>query len=198
MPRTSNLHDDPMSLFDEAVAAAQGVFALLFGQRKAPDYFDFSTRGLLGSFVFLIVTISVPPYLSGAIATETVVIQPWQVVAAEIVIIGMQLLAASLLLRQMHRADAFVPYLVAGNWTAFYLGLASLLTAFLPGVGIIPLLVLVIAAVVILINTLRLVVTLSASQIVVFILAIMLANLIAVFAVAAFLPTEAIMGGPTT
>ena len=42
------------TLFEELTAAGRGVVALVVGDRRASDYFDFSRRGLYGSFIALL------------------------------------------------------------------------------------------------------------------------------------------------
>ena len=56
------------TLLEEMSAAARGCIALLMGDRKAASYFDFSQRGLAGSFVaFLVATLlnALSPLLFG-------------------------------------------------------------------------------------------------------------------------------------
>ena len=46
--------DTPTRFVDKALSAGRGVLALVVGDRKAPQYFDLSQRGLVGSFIALL------------------------------------------------------------------------------------------------------------------------------------------------
>jgi len=44
---------------EEALDAARGAWALVLGRQDAANYFDFSQRGLIGSFIALVLAIAV-------------------------------------------------------------------------------------------------------------------------------------------
>ena len=100
------------TFFDELVAAAQGSFALLTGDRKAPTYFDFGQRGLVSSFIAFLIAGALSAYgprllgfsmESGAASTGLFMSAMLYVLQAG---------AGWLVLRQFGRLDGFVPYIV--------------------------------------------------------------------------------------
>lgn len=161
-----------MTLIEEMMLAARGMVALLLGRRSAPEYFDLGLGGLAGSLVAFLAATAINcylPYLMGASVEE--VGPAWQAVLIILILIGSQILASALILNQFRRADGFVPYLVADNWTTFFVTLITIGVS-LTGVDSQVLLFVVgIAALLIRINNARLIVTLTPLQIVGFLLA---------------------------
>jgi hypothetical protein len=158
------------NFLEELMAAGRGVFSLVIGDRKAGSYFDFSQRGLYGSFIaFLVVTginAALPVVLgikdSGGIARSILMVA---------ILFAFQLGFSAIVLRQLKRMDGLVPYLVADNWATFFLTLISgaLAAAGIDGDPV--LIVLAIAVIVIEVNIARLIVTLSPLQIAMFLIA---------------------------
>jgi hypothetical protein len=152
-------------IWNEVASAGRGVAALLIGNRRASSYFDFSQRGLVGSFIaFLAVTLftTALPLLLGVEGARGSVLRATATVA---ILFGFQIAFSAILLRQVKRLDGLVPYLVADNWASFFITFASTLLGLL-GIGGEFLIVAVgIMVIVIEINIARLIVTLSAWQI---------------------------------
>ena len=158
------------TFLEELMAAGRGVAGLLIGDRRAGGYFDYSQRGLVGSFIaFLAVTginATLPVALgmrdSGGIARSVLMVA---------ILFGLQLAFSAIVLRQLKRLDGLVPYLVADNWATFFLTLISgaLAAAGIDGDPV--LIVLAIVDIVNEVNIARLIVTLSPLQIAMFLIA---------------------------
>lgn len=115
------------TLLDELSAAARGCVALLMGDRGAAGYFDFSQRGLAGSFVALLASqliIALAPLLLGAVMPSGTITRMLTVSAFAIVV---QIGISALLLRQFGRLDGLQPYLVADNWATLFITLLGLI-----------------------------------------------------------------------
>jgi len=166
------LPNRPTTIIEELVAAARGVVAIVMGDRRAASYFDFSRRGLAGSFIaFLVATVFsayLPQVTGGGDDSQ---IQTGKLLIMAVFLFGAQVGFSALVLRQLNRLDGFVPYLVADNWATFFLtAISTLLNAF--GLaGDFALIVLGILVLVVEINISRLIVTLSPWQIAMFLVA---------------------------
>lgn len=161
----------PTTIFEELGAAARGSVALIVGDRSAPQYFDFSLRGLAGSFIAFLVAIAFSAYLpvlTGAGDPEGSIARLLLMV---VLLFGIQIGCAALVLRQLKRLDGLVPYLVADNWATFFLTAISSLMAVTGLNGELALLVIGVGALVVEINISRLIVTLTPWQIVMFLAA---------------------------
>jgi len=158
------------TFIEELMAAGRGVFGLLIGDRRAGTYFDFSQRGLAGSFIaFLAVTglnAILPVILglkdSGGIARGVLMVA---------ILFALQLAFSAIVLRQLKRMDGLIPYLVADNWATFFLTLISGALAAAGVDGDPVLIVLAIVVIIIEVNIARLIVTLSPLQIAMFLIA---------------------------
>ena len=158
------------TFLEELMAAGRGVMGLLIGDRRAGSYFDFSQRGLAGSFIaFIAVTglnAVLPVFLGnkdpGGIARSVLMVA---------ILFALQLGFTAIVLRQLKRMDGLVPYLVADNWATFFLTLISgaLAAAGIDGDPV--LIVLAIVVIVVEVNIARLIVTLSPLQIAMFLVA---------------------------
>lgn len=158
------------TFFDELIAAAQGSFALLTGDRKAPTHFDFSQRGLVSSFIAFLIAGAISAYgpkllgfsaESGAASTGLMLSAMLYVLQAG---------AAWIVLRQFARLDGFVPYIVAFNWINLFASLITLVLLMV-GVGQFATIAVGVAALVVEVNIARLIVTLAPLQTVIFIVA---------------------------
>jgi hypothetical protein len=152
-------------------AAARGVLALIVGNRQAADNFDFSQRGLAGSFVaFLAVTAinAVLPSLLGASGPEA---SAFRSVASVAILFAFQIAFSVIALRQLKRLDGFVPYLVADNWATFFVTIVSTVMVMMGFGGDLAIIVIGILVIIIEINIARLIVTLSPLQIAIFLIA---------------------------
>lgn len=158
-------------MLDELVAAGRGCLALVRGDRSAPAFFDFSRRGLAGSFIALLVAQAVAAYgpvFFGA-HPEPGAITRGLFMAA--VLFVAQVACSALLLRQIGRLDGLVPYLVADNWAALYISLLSAVLTMLGFAGDFAILAIGILVLVVEVNIARIVVTLTGVQVVMFIVA---------------------------
>jgi len=152
------------------MAAGRGVIGLLIGDRRAGSYFDFSQRGLIGSFIaFLLITglnAALPVVLgvkeAGGIAQSIVMVA---------LLFVLQVGCSAIVLRQLKRMDGLVPYVVADNWATFFLTLISGALAAAGIAGDAVLIVLAIVVIVIEVNIARLIVTLTPLQIAMFLIA---------------------------
>ena len=164
------------TFLDELANAARGCFALLTGKREAATYFDFSQRGLAGSFIAFLLASALGafgPQLLGAPVAAGAATQGLTLGAILFVI---QIGVSYLVLRQMGRLDGFMPFLVADNWATFFTSIVSLILVRFGGPSDMVILVIGIVVIVVEINIARLIVTLSASQIAIFIVAQLVAS----------------------
>ncbi len=152
-------------------AAARGVWALLIGNRRAADHFDFSQRGLAGSFIAFLTVAAVQavlPSLLGVTGPEASVFRGMGMIA---ILFALQVGFSAIVLRQLKRLDGFVPYLVADNWATFFITVASTVMMLFGLTGEIAIIVIGILVIIIEINIARLIVTLPPLQIAMFLVA---------------------------
>ena len=163
---------------EEALDAARGAWALVLGRQDAASYFDFSQRGLIGSFIALVLAIAVSVFgpqllgvgpASGAAAGMTLLSG---------LLFALQIGAAYFVLQMMGRLDGFMPYLVADNWVNFYVSLIGAISIVLLGGSDIMLLVVGLLSIIIEINIARRIVTLAPVQIAIFIVAQVVAQFV--------------------
>lgn len=114
------------------MAAGRGVIALLIGDRQSAGFFDLTRRGLVTSFIALLIAAAIRafvPIIVGANHESALV----AVVRFGILEAG-QLLFVAIALRQMRRIDALVAYLLASNWVTFFVILINA-ALFAAGIG---------------------------------------------------------------
>jgi hypothetical protein len=158
------------TFIEEMMAAGRGVIGLLTGDRNAGSYFDLGQRGLLGSFIALLLVTAlnaVLPFVlgvgdGGGIARGVLMVT---------VLFGLQIAFSAIVLRQLKRLDGLVPYLVADNWATFFLTLISAAIAAAGLANDFTLIVLGIIVIIVEVNIARLIVTLSPLQIAMFLIA---------------------------
>lgn len=161
----------PTTLIEELTRAARGVAGLVIGDRKAPGYFDFSQRGLYGSFIAYLLILALnayAPILAGVPDSQGTVLRA---TLSNLILYGAQVAACALALRQLDRSSSFVPYLVANNWASFFFVVIALLVGLTSGGVGITLLILGILIIVVEINIARLVIGLTAMKVVLFLVA---------------------------
>jgi hypothetical protein len=125
------LPDRPSHIFEEMLAAARGIAAVAIGDRRAASFFDFTQRGLAGSFIAFLVATAISAYLPQLTGGASAAIPTSRLVLMASLLFAVQLGFSALVLRQLRRLDGFVPYLVADNWATFFVTLvSSLLTLF--------------------------------------------------------------------
>lgn len=166
------------TFLDELVEAARGCFALLTGNRQAPYHFDFSQRGLVGSFIALVIATAIGAFGSQMMGTTAPPGGATQLLLLGAIQFLIQLAASYLVLRQLGRLDGFVPFLVADNWATFFNSLLSLLLQLLGGSDDLVVIAIGIVVIIVEINIARLIVTLGPWQIALFIVAQLVAVLV--------------------
>jgi hypothetical protein len=147
------------NFLEELMAAGRGLMRLLVGDRRAGSYFDFSQRGLAGSFIALLIVAGLDAVLPLILSSkhDSIATSMFQLV----VIYAFQLGFTTLVLRQLRRMDALLPYMVSYNWLNFFATLI-LGAIFAAGIGAsIAILVIGVMAIVIEVNIARLIMTLS-------------------------------------
>lgn len=182
MPERSN------DIWSEVASAARGVVALVTGDRRASSYFDFSDRGLVGSFIaFLVVAMlnTAVPLVLGVPGTSGTV---FRAIATVIIVLALQIAAAAIVLRQLKRPDALVPYIVVDNWATFYLTIATTLLGLMGLGGELVFIATGIVIIIIMVNIARLVLTLTPWQIASFLVVQLISGVIALFVVSAVFP----------
>ncbi|MEQ8598493.1 MAG: hypothetical protein RLP98_01095 [Devosia sp.] len=163
---------------EEALDAARGAWALVLGRQDAANYFDFSQRGLIGSFIALLLAIAVSvfgPQLLG-VGSPTGAAAGMTLLSG--LLFALQIGAAYFVLQMMGRLDGFMPYLVADNWVNFYVSLIGAISIVLLGGSDIMLLVVGLLSIIIEINIARRIVTLAPVQIAIFIVAQVVAQFV--------------------
>ncbi|HWA18436.1 MAG TPA: hypothetical protein VG757_05520 [Devosia sp.] len=159
------------SFIEELMAAGRGVFGLLIGDRGASGYFDFSPRGLAGSFIAFLLVTALNAYVPLFLGVESAPGGITRAILMVALLFGLQVLFSAIVLRQLKRMDGLLPYLVADNWATFFLTLISTALAAAGITGDAVLVVLGIIVIIVEINIARLVVTLSPLQIAMFLVA---------------------------
>ena len=166
------------TFLEEALAAARGAWALVLGRPDAARHFDFSLRGVLGSFIALVLAVAVSvfgpqllgvPSPNGAAAGMTLL---------SALLFALQIGAAYVVLHMLGRLDGFLPYLVADNWVNFYVSLIGALSIVLLGGSDVLLLAVGLISIIVEINIARRIVTLAPMQIAIFIVAQVAAQLV--------------------
>lgn len=158
-----------MTFLEEAALAARGLLALLTGRRDAPRYFDLGPRGLAGSFLAYLAALLINAYLPPLMGWSTE--SAWSSVLISLLLFLTQTGLGALALQQFGRLDGLMPYLVADNWSTFFVTMVSLVLAMFGLSGDVSLVILGLLILVIEINIARLIVTLSPLQIAAFLIA---------------------------
>ena len=151
------------------MAAGRGVISLLVGDRQAGSYFDFSRRGLAGSFIALLLITALNAILPIILGNEAESIT--RNVVMVVLLFVLQLGCSAIVLRQIGRLDGLVPYLVADNWATFFLTLVMSAIAAAGFTSDFTLVVLAVVVIFVEVNIARLIVTLPPLQIAMFIIA---------------------------
>lgn len=175
-------------MWNEVVSAGRGVLALIIGDRRAASYFDFSQRGLVGSFIaFLAVMLfnTGVPLLLGVPGMNGLVLRA---AATGGIVLALQIGAAALVLRQMRRPDALVPYIVTDNWVTFFLTIVTTALGLMGVGGELLLIATGLVILIVMVNIARLVLTLTLWQIVTFIASQLVAGLVTLLLVGMVFP----------
>jgi hypothetical protein len=181
----------PTHIIEELLAAARGTVAIALGDRRAASYFDFTPRGLAGSFIAFLVATTFSAYLPALTGTADDGMPIGRLLLMAGVLVAVQLAFSALVLRQLNRLDGFVPYMVADNWATFFVTVLSALLTFFGLSSDIALVVLAILVLVIEINIARLIVTLRPWQIVMLLVAQVVGVCVGAVLISAVLPLPA-------
>lgn len=103
------------------MAAGRGVISLLIGERQAAQFFDLSQRGLVTSFIALLLAVVLRTFLP--IMVSDVHDSALVSIAQYAILFVLQLGFTVIALNQIKRMDALVPYMIADNWVTFFLTL---------------------------------------------------------------------------
>jgi hypothetical protein len=182
------LADRLPTLIEEATAAARGVGALIMGDRQAGRFFDFSLRGLVGSFIaFLVITLvnGILPMLMGIEAASGSIGRSLLITA---ILFALQIAFSAIVLRQMKRMDGFLPFLVADNWATFFITTGATVLAVFGFTGDLSLIAVAILVLVVEINIARLIIGLSPLQIAMFLIAQLVGVSVGLLLVGGLLP----------
>jgi len=125
------------------------------------------------------------PLLLGVPGTSGTV---FRAIATVIIVLALQIGAAALVLRQLKRPDALVPYIVVDNWATFYLTIATTLLGLVGAGGELMFIATGIVIIIIMINIARLILTLTPWQIASFLVVQLVSGVIALFVVSAVFP----------
>ena len=181
------------TFLDELMAAARGCVALLVGNRQAPSYFDFSQRGLVGSLIALVIGLAVQ-----AFGPQLLGVTEGSAGGSAVVILGGIMLAVEIgvayaVLRILSRGEELVPFIVVQNWTVMIQGVIAVIITAVFGPpfavdpatkmaeftnGTLPYLVLGIAALIVWVNSARLILTLRPKHVALFVAAQLTAALL--------------------
>lgn len=158
-------------LLSEAIEAGRGIIALLLGRHSAVSHFDFSLSGLMGSLIAFMIAVAFDAFAPGLFGLGSGAFGPSLIFTLSILTLLAQAGAAYLMLNLFGRTDGFVPFLVASNWSNFFITILSALLVLISLDANISMIVLLALALAMAINIARLVVTLSAGQIIGFLIA---------------------------
>ena len=120
MPQTN-------TFFSEAVAAGYGVFGLLTGDREVRRHFNPTATGLVGSFIALLAIVGFLCALPLLLELRGFALHSLAAMGLTFVL---QVACAFISLLQARRLDGFTAYLVADNWSAFYINIIALALMF--------------------------------------------------------------------
>jgi hypothetical protein len=161
----------PSTFLEELTQAARGCVALIVGDKRAAQYFDFSLRGLAGSFIAFLIATVFSAYLPVVMHMQDSRIPTWEALMVAGLLFALQIGFSALALRQIKRLDGLVPYLVADNWASFFISIASSLLAAFGFGGDVGLIVIGLLVLIVEINIARVIVTLTPWQIAMFLVA---------------------------
>ena len=180
----------PVNLFEglatETRQALRGSLALVRGDRGAAGYFDLSLRGWAGSMAAFVLATGLDALLTAG--TSETGLLGWQSLFLSLVLWALQVGFTAVVLNQIQRLDAFVPYLVADNWITFFLSLLLVTLSVANAANMVVLVIVWVVALVARINTARFIMTLTVMQIVLVLVAQLVAAAIGIYVLALVVP----------
>lgn len=105
-----------MTYIEEVSEAAKGCVAILRGDRDAPEYFDLTLHGLVGSLIALVVAMAVQAQIPVDSSDEGAVLSPLGQIMLVSAVVLVWAAVLYFFLRFTGRLDRFVPFLVVYNW----------------------------------------------------------------------------------
>lgn len=183
-----------MTFFDELIGAARGCVALVVGDRAASGYFDFRQTGLVGSFIALVISLAIQAFGPQLLGVPTPSGVSLSIVILGCLVMAVQFGVAFLVLRQLGRADGFVPFVVVQNWATLFQAVIAVVAIAIFGqpiamaagsevaeltTGSIPFIALGIAALIVSINIGRLILTLRPLHVALFVISQLATALVA-------------------
>jgi len=181
-----------MTLINEAVLAGHGVFSLALGKKDAERFFTLTLFGLTGAAIALIIAMAISAFTPVILGNANEMIPPNKAFIYTAGVYLVQIGAGAIVLNQLKRLDAFIPYLVADFWSTFYVTLVTLVISMFNLEKGIFMLVLAILVLAIKINIIRLIVKLPFGQITLFFAAHLIAGFIALIVLGSILGIEPI------
>lgn len=175
------------TIIEEMTAAGRGVLALIVGDKQAASYFDFSQRGLAGSFIAVLTLTGIGAVLSSWMGVEQGSV--FKAVATNVILFAAQIGLTAIVLRQLKRFDGFVPYLVADNWATFWASLVFLVLSFV-GLGSIVIIATTLVGLWLQISIARTIVTLAPVQIVILLIGQLVGVFVGLLIVLALFPVS--------
>jgi hypothetical protein len=109
------------SFIEELAAAAMGTSRILFGRRDAASYFALDLRGLAGSFIALLLAVTINLVLTALIVQDPNGPTSFETLIGNVALYGMQIAATWVVLRWIGKSDYFTAYLTVDNWVTFFL-----------------------------------------------------------------------------
>lgn len=100
----------------EAKNAVQGSWRILIGRRDAPAYFTTDMRGLVSSFIALVISVAVTLAFSALGPQAEGMLTSFAVLFTNAVLYALLVAASWVTLRLLGHLDKFVAYLTADNW----------------------------------------------------------------------------------
>lgn len=157
----------PLSFAQEATYAANGSWRLLIGRREAPGYFSKDMRGLVSSFIALLLSVAVTLVFNAFVAPPETTLTSFDLFFSNAVLYLVLTGASWVALRILDVADKFVAYLSVDNWVNAILSVVLAVLGLVNPAGDIVLFLALVAGLAARINNARLVVGLRAGGIVV-------------------------------
>lgn len=155
----------------ETQSALQGGLRLLMGKRDAAQFFYFDRRGLVSSFIALVVTIGISLALSAFSHDSEMVVSSFNLLFTNVALYGVLTLVTFIVLTAFGKQDRFIPYLVVDNWLNAIMSFGLAFIGLMDTSGQITLFLALILGLIVRVNNARLIVELKIWQIVVLMLA---------------------------
>lgn len=175
------------SFAQEVISAADGSWRLLIGRREAPGYFTTDLRGLVSSFLALLVVVAITLVLNALTAPADFPLTSFDIFSSNALLYLAMTGASWVALKFLGKQDMFIPYLAVDNWINAVLQIALALLGLINPQGDFVLLIALVAGLAARINNARLVVGLKAGGIVILIIAQMIGILIGLMFVGSIL-----------